>query len=188
MRIELVSDGGVVEGEVVDLDGTPVPNAVVVVGSGKTAGIIARDQTAPPVAALVRSDAQGRFRAIGVPPGEQPVQSRAVGFAPFQGQCTIVAHATGALRITLTRGATVNGVVHDASGSPVRGADVNVGSWQDFAHYRALTAADGKFTFTGLPLGAIDLQSHGRFDLQVLTIGHGVNPGKPVRIWLQIGR
>ena len=39
-----------------------------------------------------------------------------------------------------------------------------------------------------LPLGAIYFQSHGRFDLQVLTIGHGVNPGKPIRIWLQIGR
>ena len=157
VRIELGRDGGVVDGIVVRSDGTPVPHAVVVVGSGKTVGIIAGANGAPPVPALVRSDELGRFRAVGIPPGEQPVVARATGFGPWQGKCHVVAHATAPLRITLIDGANLNGVVRDDTGSVVRGAEVRIGNWGDFTHYRTRTAADGTFAFTGLPPGGVEV-------------------------------
>jgi RNA polymerase sigma-70 factor (ECF subfamily) len=158
VRLELGKAGGMVEGVVVAGDGAPVADAVVVVGTGKRSGLHG-EQGAPPLPALVRSDAQGRFLAVGVPPGAQAVQARAASFAPWLGTCEVVAHVTTPLRVTLSPGATVRGRVLDAAEAAVAGAEVEVGSWEDLAHYRALSAADGGFELAGLPAGEIELEA-----------------------------
>src|SRR5262249_54482770 len=90
VRLELIAPGGMVEGLVVASDGKPVANAVVRIGEGRTDELMATG-TCPPLPAQVRTDAQGAFRAIGVPVGNQTVQVRAVDFAPFSGSCEIYA-------------------------------------------------------------------------------------------------
>ncbi|HEX5052754.1 MAG TPA: sigma-70 family RNA polymerase sigma factor [Planctomycetota bacterium] len=159
-EVELVlgASGGTVDGTVVDAAGRPVAGAVVVVGAGKLSGIGGRDHL-PPFPALVRSDTDGRFRAVGVPAGEQPARARAPGFAPWTGSCDVAAGTAVPLRIELAAGATVRGVVLDAEGRPASGADVEYGDWDDLAHCRAVSAVDGAFAFRGLPAGDLELRA-----------------------------
>ena len=73
-EIELVlgPGGGTIDGLCVDAAGKPVADAVVIVGQGKVSGIPGQDHI-PPFPAVTRSGADGAFRAVGIPAGEQPV-------------------------------------------------------------------------------------------------------------------
>jgi hypothetical protein len=53
------------------------------------------------------------------------------------------------------RGASVRGLVRDGSGAVLADAEVEVGEWQQLAHWRTLTGADGAFELRGLPAGEI---------------------------------
>ncbi|MEO6594312.1 MAG: sigma-70 family RNA polymerase sigma factor [Planctomycetota bacterium] len=157
IRLQLGAAAGTVLGFVFDAQGRPLAGAAVLVGAGRVSGIVARQNAAPPLPALVRSDAQGRFQATGVPPGRQPVVARAPGCAPWQGTCDVVAHLLTSMRIELTAGATIRGCVRNTAGEPVAKAAVEVGSWGDFAHYVARTGAAGLFELAGLPAGDLTL-------------------------------
>ena len=159
VRLELGPAGGSVDGVVVGPDGTAVADAVVVVGTGSTSGIVAHQDGAPPLPALNYSDAQGRFHAVGIAAGRQPVVARARGFAPFQDQCEIVGGKAIALRIAMSAGATVRGIVTASSGRAVDDAEVNFREWKDFAHQRVFTNAEGQFELIGLPAGEITITS-----------------------------
>jgi RNA polymerase sigma factor (sigma-70 family) len=159
VRLELGGNGGVVDGLVVDPDGAPVANAVAFVGGGRTTGAVVGLQGGPPAAALARTDAEGRFRAVGIPAGDQPVQVRAAGLAPFHGACVVPAGGSTSLRVTLTPGAIVRGVVRNAADVPVRGAEVEVGDWDELAHFVARSAADGSFELRGLPAGELEVKA-----------------------------
>ena len=127
-EVELVlgRDGGSVDGLVVDAAGKPAADVAVIIGAGKLSGIPGMDHIAP-FPALARSDAGGRFHAVGIPAGEQPVQARGAGCAPWQGKCEVAAGAATPLRITLERGAVVRGRVTDSSGALVERAQIESG-------------------------------------------------------------
>ncbi len=156
VRLQLEAAGGIVDGVVVDEHGRPIAGAVVRVGRGEITGIVARGSSAPPLPAQVRSDAQGRFRAVGVPPGEQRVAARSPGRAPWQGTCEVTASLTTPLRIELAPGATVRGVVRSAAGGPVK-ADITVGEHGELGHHRVHAGSDGLFQVDGLPAGEVVL-------------------------------
>jgi RNA polymerase sigma factor (sigma-70 family) len=176
VRIELGQSGGMVDGVVVDPAGKPVADAVVIVGSGVTSAIVARGEGAPPMPALVRSDASGRFLAVGVPLGAQPVAVRAAALAPWQGVCDVAANVTSSLRVQLSPGASVHGFVRNADG-PVSGAIVEVGTWGQFLHCRARSGADGAFQIVGLPAGEIEITAAhdtlGKDKRRVVTVAGG---------------
>jgi RNA polymerase sigma factor (sigma-70 family) len=156
VRIELPAPGGSVEGRVEDAAGTPVAGAVVCAGRGQTTAIAIGDEGAP-AAALARTDADGRFVAVGLEPGEQTVQARGPGFAPWHGAVSIAAGATSALRIVLLPGGAVRGVVLDADRRPVAEAQVTVGTGRDFASFRTETDESGAFALSGLPVGEVQI-------------------------------
>lgn len=156
VRLQLEAAGGIVDGVVVDERGNTIAGAVVRIGRGATSGIVARGNSAPPLPAQVRTDAQGRFRAIGVPPGEQPVAARSAGRAPWRGTCEVTANLTTPLRIELAPGASVRGIVRNAAGDPAK-ADINVGEYEDLGHHRVHAGADGRFEIDGLPAGDVVL-------------------------------
>lgn len=162
VRIQLGAPAGAVEGIVVDPFGRPVRDAVVRVGAGKSCGISPEMDGAPPLPALVRTDAEGQFRAIGVPIGNQPVQARSAEHAPWQGTCEVAANLTARIRIELTAGATVRGIVRDRDGTAVAKAYVEVGRHEDFANFRASTDDGGHFELVGLPAGAVQVEARHR--------------------------
>lgn len=156
VRLQLEAAGGIVDGVVVDERGRTIAGAVVRIGLGETSGLVARGNSAPPLPALVRSDAQGRFRAVGVPSGEQLVAARSTGRAPWQGTCEVTANLTTPLRIELAPGATIRGIVRNAAGDAVK-AEINVGDYEDLGHHRVHAGSDGRFHIDGLPLGEVVL-------------------------------
>jgi RNA polymerase sigma-70 factor (ECF subfamily) len=155
VRIELKAPGGCVDGVVVGPDGAPVAGAIVRVGNGRTASVPATPNGGAPLPAQVRTDADGRFRAVGVPIGSQPVAARAGGLAPWSGTCEIGAGLTAAVRIAMTDGVTCTGVVRGDAGQSVAGATVAVGTQGDFVLVPTRSANDGTFALRGLPAGEV---------------------------------
>lgn len=160
LRIVLPANGGAVAGVVVDRAGAPIADAVVRVGKGVTEHILPTSQGAPPLPAQVRTDADGRFLALGVPAGTQAVQVRAPLLAPWQGSCEVAANGTAALRVVLDQGVTCLGVVRQEDGAPAAGMPVRVGQEGDFLRYFAVAAADGSFALHGLPTGTFEVWAH----------------------------
>lgn len=157
-EVELVLGpaGGTVAGTVADEDGKPIAFATVVIGEGELSGIAGRDHI-PPFPALTRSDEHGRFEAVGIPAGTQPVKCRAQGYAPSETECEIAAGTSTTLTITLVPGATIRGLVVDEEDQPVDQVGIRIGDWSDFAFARARTEADGRFEMSGLPEGELKL-------------------------------
>ncbi len=187
LRLVLGPAGGTVSGVVVDAQNRPVPDAVVRVGRGATSGIVASGAGAPPIPALVRTDGEGRFAAIGLPPGEQPVVARARGKAPWQGTCEVAANLTVPLKIQLVDGATIQGTVRTAAGEIAPRVEIEVGEWEDLAHYRTLTSPEGRFELKGLPAGEVVVRAahddFGKAEQRAQTV-----PGSTAQCDLQLSR
>ncbi|HEU4419906.1 MAG TPA: carboxypeptidase-like regulatory domain-containing protein, partial [Planctomycetota bacterium] len=185
VRIELRRDGGAVEGLVLAPTGEPVAGAVVRIGEGSTEGILHTVQGAPSLPAQVRTDAAGRFRAIGVPAGTQPVQVRTVQLAAWRGTCEVAAGTTVAVRIVLEPDITCTGIVRGEGGQPEPDADVSVGNIGDFVLLRTRSGADGTFTLTGLPAGDFAIAAKKDRAGKATARLHG-QPGEPLRCELQL--
>jgi len=162
LRLQLGTPAGTVSGVVVDAQGGAVPRAILRIGSGLTTGL-AGASGVPPVPATVHTDEEGKFVALGIPPGTQPIVARAATKAPWRGTCAVTANTTTSLRIELGDGATIRGTVRDTEGSTMARAEVEVGNVEDLAHYRGVTSKDGEFQLTGLPVGDVKIaaQHHG---------------------------
>lgn len=171
-RLVLTEPGGNVAATVVDERGVAVAGALVVIGPGKVTGIMSTDQGAPPLPAHGQTDDAGRFEAIGVPVGDQPVVVLAPGHAPWRGTCLVAAAATVPVRVRLTAGAICNGSVRDEQGRGVAAVQVVTQPLGDLMPLSTRTAEDGSFTLTGLPIGESVLkavhQDHGRATATVL--------------------
>ena len=171
LRIELKAAGGCVSGRVVDADGKPVRDAVVRVGAGKIDFLISFPMGAPPLPAQVRTDADGRFLAVGVPVGACQVQVRAAGLGPWTGTCQVAAGLTADVLVRLEAGVTCSGVARTEAGEPVNDTMVRSGRDGDFLQYFARTTADGSFTLTGLPAGEFEVwaasESHGKASVRL---------------------
>jgi len=154
VRLELGSVGGIVEGIALDPDGKALADVRVTIGSyGWSYSMVA---DAPPRPARPRTDADGRFRAIGVSPGVQPVQARARGLVPWSGKCQVAADAPASVTITFARGNTLRGTLRDADGRPF--GDVLIGARQGELDWDEVINPDGTFEIPGLPDGEIDVK------------------------------
>ncbi|HZN37865.1 MAG TPA: sigma-70 family RNA polymerase sigma factor [Planctomycetota bacterium] len=151
VHIELQPAGGCVAGVVVDAEGQPVEGATVRVGAGRTEAISVTAQGGPPLPAQVATDRDGRFLAIGVREGTQPLHAFAAGHAPWQGSCDAVAGTTVHVRVALPVGVTCEGTVLDQDRRPLAGVTVRTGETDDLARYAAQTDENGAFAIRGLP-------------------------------------
>ncbi|MCC7539684.1 MAG: carboxypeptidase regulatory-like domain-containing protein [Deltaproteobacteria bacterium] len=107
-------EGAVLEGELVDGDGSPVPSARVVVTEGAF-GALPRG---------LEIGADGRFRFEGLLDLPYEVSARADGYASVAG--VPWAPGAGPMRLVLERAATIAGRVEDARGFPIADAVIEV--------------------------------------------------------------
>lgn len=174
VRIELGAVGGIVEGVVLDPDGRPMTDVRVVVGRYESGASFFGD--APPRPARPRTDAEGRFRAIGLLPGEQVVTARAQGLRPWSGRCQVTAGAPASVTIAFERGNTLRGTLRDQGGEPF--GDVLVGARAGDLDWDEVVHPDGTFVFAGLPDGEIevrvDAEGEGRAKALVTMLPGGV--------------
>jgi protocatechuate 3,4-dioxygenase beta subunit len=120
----LLKRGGAVAGRVLTAEGQPIPGATVIAATSGNMGAI---WVGSPAA---RSDAEGRYRIDGVPPGEYHLTADAEGFAQADAGAeatkVVVPEEGGerSLDVLLSAAAAITGVVTDGRGEPVAGARV----------------------------------------------------------------
>lgn len=101
-----------------------------------------------------QTDPDGRFVLTGLPPGRYELVARRRGFLDGRRTSELGTEDVRDLDLTLSRGGRVSGTVVER-GAPVSGAHVQLighgirSTW---------TAADGRFDFEGVPLGASSIQ------------------------------
>jgi protocatechuate 3,4-dioxygenase beta subunit len=145
--------GGGVEGRVVDREGQPIANATILIGK--------RNWGLSPLpnggyglgasAARVTSDEKGKFRAVGLQPGPNPVSTRVGRYGPWNGSVDVPSAGLAPLEIALDAGVTLLGSVVDEMRAPVPGAMVRLGDPATIGEYHTKTADDGSFALTDLP-------------------------------------
>jgi len=123
LRLELAGPGGSVEGLVAMADGHPVAGAAIRIGPKELNRGWATQ--GPAFAAFVRTNAEGRFRAIGLPAGTHSVSVFARGFAPCRGECEVVAHVTTSTVLVVSSGAVVIDALKRPFGTASRHVLVN---------------------------------------------------------------
>jgi RNA polymerase sigma factor (sigma-70 family) len=161
-------------GVVVDLDGTPIPDAIVCAGREEDPAHRLND---PP--ACVTSDRDGRFR-VGVALAQaHTLEAMARGFVPgrFRGR------ATHGIRIVLHPGGVeLSGVVSDVHGGPVEDAWVSVENRADFT-LGATVRTDERGAFSMWVVeGPISLAAGA--DSYAATFSPALAPANDVRIEL----
>lgn len=183
LRLVLPAAGGTVAGTISDLTRVPIAGAVVTIGEQSRVRLDMTPDGA--LRAMVRTDSEGRFRAVGLPVGDHPVHVRAAGKAPWRGSCRVEASAETAFDVTLGTAMSCVGIVVDVDGSPVPQATVEIGGYDDFEHYRTISAEDGTFRLDGLSPGAIEVNArHKAAGADRLQIRGG--PGEAVRCELRL--
>lgn len=119
--------GHLLTGRVSDKEGTPIPDAALRL----------QDIADPwPVAQAIEalSDAEGRYRFEGVPPGDYRLRVNCTGYLRLKRTLSIAeAPGTTSLDIQLSGGSVVRGRVVAANGAPISGATVATGHDRDAA-------------------------------------------------------
>lgn len=163
VRIEL-DPGAALRGSVLDSEGNPVPDALVIPESELPCDMITLRDTEQtfwvPVAARTRSD--GRFVLPHLPLGPQTLRVTADGWAPAW-LAVEVTGTTGAPEVVvrLAPGGAVAGRVTGADGGPRAGAllitmPMDASQGQRRAHFDMThTGADGRYRFEHLPTGSM---------------------------------
>jgi len=166
---------------VTDTDGGPVAGASVTLGGyyRDTPGAKASPEgypLAPAGARKLKTDAQGRALAEGLPPQWNRILVAAAGFAPLLAWERVAPEGTRERALVLTRGAVVRGRVHDRDGAPVVGAQV---------HLRGVSGT----LFSGIPETRTRTDGTFRIDhapavrVQIRVIGAD---GSQAATWLQL--
>ena len=179
LTLELGPPGGELRGRVIDESGEPIAGAWILVGSeyGWPAPDSAhRTEVEGPPPLRASADAEGAFSIADIPVGRVPIAARADEFGPWSGADRIEPGFTLEIEITLQAGAIVAGIVHDESGQPVSGADVQTGDYGIMEWVGTTSSTDGRYELHGLPAGTKKLSASvpgGGRDAATLTLVAG---------------
>jgi len=143
---------GKIAGTVVDETGSPIALATVAVESfvplTGDSGLFFKQKKADATGVFELNDlAPGRYVLAASAPGKPPVKTRAIDLASGE--------SSRGLTITLTKGATLSGVVTDrATGDPIAGVSVRLDAATSSgasATGSAVTDAEGRYSLPGVP-------------------------------------
>lgn len=160
LRLTVGPPGCNVTGVVRNENGRPVPHASIAIGGGRSSGLRVFGSVHPPMPSLTKSDAKGRFRAIGVPAGKLPVVVIARDRAPWFGMCETHHDATNDLQISMLPPATIEGVVLTNDGSPAVGAIVEIHAIHRFDFQQTRCDEEGRYRLTRVGPGITPLRAH----------------------------
>lgn len=134
------------------------------------------------------TDADGKFTLTGLAPGRYAITIQQWN-NPAQNWLLLggddVAAGTTGVRLTVTEGEKIAGIVVDEAGSPIAGASVNAQANNQWRH--AQTGSDGKFEVSGLPASdsvRINVNAPGRIWQQLDKVTPGT---RDLRIVLEKG-
>jgi hypothetical protein len=158
--IALGKKGGSVQGIVHTPWGEPIPTATVQIGEGRLDALPFLDPAAAMptqhvLPAQVWTDERGRFEAIGLASGLQPIAVRAPGWALWRGECLVTKGAVTEVKVVLHRGGEVFGRVATLAGEPVAGATIEIGSSGTLGRFEAVADANGSFRIVAVPPGSV---------------------------------
>ncbi len=154
VHLRLGPPGGTLAVLVLDASRTPVPGAQVLLGSQWGFDVPwpnewdSRERLPP---RRMVTDAEGRFRAVDLPPGIVSFTVRASGWTPWDTAIDLLAGETQEFEIVLAPGASIEGVVSDSRGRPVAGAQVEVGDEGTLEQVVATSGEDGRYLLADVP-------------------------------------
>ena len=162
-------------GTVVDEKGAPAPyvflDAEARMGAGATSDVSME------AAKQTQSDAQGRFKLDNVPTGPVLIRaydgSHAVTTATLEvSDCAKIAP----LKMTMTLGGSITGVVNGGDGKPLAGAKLIL-SHRSVGFVNTLSDAEGRFRFEQIPAAIvrIEAQHRGQHTIVFSTVKEGAN-------------
>ncbi|HUQ01679.1 MAG TPA: carboxypeptidase regulatory-like domain-containing protein [Kofleriaceae bacterium] len=159
-----LSPEGVIAGRAVRVeDGTPISNALVSLQASGTAipGFSGGISGAPGSAT---TDADGRFRMVGVLPGRRQLSATADGYRSRLVDVNVIAGENDEVTVTLEAATTVQGRVVDEAGKPAEGTTITLREGERWRMREAdilsaVSQEDGVFAVDGVLPGsyAIDL-------------------------------
>ena len=159
--IKLVLEAGAQsQGLILDIDGLPVPGAIVELDLARlTPRGSRRSGELLPAPLVSVSDSSGRVFFGGIPVGRIPVAIRADGFAPWLGTVETQAFASDPWTAHLNQGAVVAGVVAFSSGEPASGATVSTGKPGTLSWLGSTTSISGYYRLETVPYGTVQLRA-----------------------------
>lgn len=136
-----LSKGHVLEGRVVDVEGKPVPDCVVIVG---------RDRWGANLPSL-KTNADGVFALKGLAGGKHWVTWESPRHKPLAMEVTLPLPQP--LPVTLQMGRVLRGRVVKEDGTPSAGMNVDVDTWKELRTlaFHTVTDAEGRFVWYGAP-------------------------------------
>lgn len=162
--LRLGAEGCRLSGSVVGVDDLPLAGALLVIGDETSRSAVEEGAVHPstPPPRHVACDEHGRFDVDGLAPGRTRVQCRARGFAPLEVVVELAPNHAEPLLLRLTPGASIEGVVSDASGKALDEVAVGVGDgYGRFASSYVTTNAEGRYFMTDLRPGPTALRFRG---------------------------
>lgn len=152
-----LSAGCVLSGTVVDGDGLPLADVLVDAELRRSAGVIGT--TSIDAASQSETDEHGRFRIENVPVGAVMVRAYDGTHAVANVEVQIDACAgLGPLRVEMTAGSTLSGLVKDSEGKPVSGARLTLSN-RGTGFVETTADGEGRYRFEKLPPGGMRLEA-----------------------------
>lgn len=186
--LRLGADGCQLRGSVVGVDDVPLPGALLVIGSESSRHAVEEGAVHPisPPPHRLACDEHGQFVIDGLASGRTRVQCRARGYAPLELFVELAPGPAAALRLQLSLGASIEGVVRDASGKALDEIAVGVGDgYGNFASSYVTTDAEGRYSIRDLRPGSTALRFRGddRGDADATAV---LVAGETVRLDVQL--
>lgn len=164
-----LSTGCVLNGTVVDSDGTPLSDVLIDAELRRSAGVMGT--TSIDAASQAESDQNGAFQLENVPLGSVMVRAYDGTHAVSAVEMTIdTCAALAPIKVEMSGGSSLSGVVKDSDGKPVSGARLTLSN-RGTGFVETTADGAGRYRFEKLPPGGMRLEAIAGTQRAMLLVG-----------------